>query len=164
MTTFDPRIVFISGRICSGKGYTCSQLHLTVPNCGHIIVSDTVRSIVNSNERQVLQNTAYMDKVIAHELARRIDNQFALNRELVIVDGVRQLSIIVELSKSFTNVSYVWVECPAEIRKQRYIARQSSKDSATSFEDAEAADDKLGLADLETWFKTVGTATIINND
>ncbi len=164
MTTFDPRIVFISGRICSGKGHICTQLHFTTPNSGHIIVSDTVRSIVKSGERQVLQNTAYMDKVIAHELGRRIDQQLALNCKLILVDGIRQLSIIEELNKSFHNVAYVWVDCPAEIRKQRYIARHSSKDSSISFEDAELADDKLGLAEVETWFKTVGRATIVNND
>ena len=137
------RIVLLFGKICSGKS-TYADALCYVTKAKRITVSDIVKRVSGKVSRSELQGTAHMDKEIALELIAEINKY-----DKVVIDGIRQLSIVVELAAEFgrEDLSLVWLEVSDEIRKYRFRDRSVAKDDIT-FEEADIRDEKLGLKEL----------------
>jgi len=115
---------------------------------------------MQSQDREVLQNSKHLDTVIAEEIANDIWHYdtfvFDSNEttpDYIIVDGIRQLSILTQLESFLQRVypkwtiQYKWLDVDREERKRRFDARKDPKDTLT-FEQAEKRDNELGLSDL----------------
>lgn len=142
-----PKITLVFGRLCSGKGTFCQQY--TKNGYAHFTTSDFVKKVSGKQTRSGLSTTADLDQRIADEMIDTIDGL-----DLVIIDGIRQVSIVQRILNHFgeDEVDLVWLEVPADIRRERFDKRAATKDDI-SFEDAEAGDSKLGLDDVEATFK-----------
>jgi hypothetical protein len=80
----------------------------------------------------------------------------------VVIDGIRQYSIVLGLAAEYglDSLDLIWLEVPDDIRKYRFYDRAISKDDIT-FEEADARDEKLGLKELQDKLKN--SYTIVNN-
>jgi dephospho-CoA kinase len=150
------KVVLLFGKICSGKS-TYADALCYVTKAKRITVSDIVKRVSGKVSRSELQGTAHMDREIALELIAEIKKY-----DKVVIDGIRQLSIVVELAAEFgqEELSLIWLEVPDDIRKYRFYDRSISKDDIT-FEEADARDEKLGLKLLAESLKD--SYIIINN-
>ena len=149
------KVLFLFGEICSGKS-TYEPQGKSV----RLTVSNTVKRLMQSQDREVLQNSKHLDTVIAEEIANDIWHYdtfvFDSNEttpDYIIVDGIRQLSILTQLESFLQRVypnwtiQYKWLDVDREERKRRFDARKDPKDTLT-FEQAEKRDNELGLSDL----------------
>lgn len=145
------KILFLFGEICSGK----STLDLGQQSV-RITVSDVVKRLMQSEDREVLQNSKHLDNVIADEIIEEIYNLYTFADQLpqyVIVDGIRQYSILNQIEQwvptklANIGIEYLWLEVDREERKRRFEARKDPKDNL-SFEEAEKRDNLLGLSEL----------------
>ncbi len=146
------KITYLCGRICSGK----SSYR---PEVRRLMVSDIVRNVVRSNDRERLQNSMHLENDILHGLAMCIDYDMEMGVQELIIDGIRQPSILERLSAVYPG-EIVWLEVPLEERKRRYEARGAEKDT----EPFEVADNKpieLECQNIHDTFKT--KLFIINN-
>lgn len=150
------RIVLLFGKICSGKS-TYADALCYVTKAKRITVSDIVKRVSGKVSRSELQNTAHMDKEIALELIQEIKKY-----DKVVIDGIRQYSIVIELAAEFDpfELDLIWLEVPDEVRRHRFYDRAISKDDIT-FEEADLRDEKLGLKELQDKLKD--SYIIINN-
>jgi dephospho-CoA kinase len=150
------KVVLLFGKICSGKS-TYADALCYVTKAKRITVSDIVKRVSGKVSRSELQGTAHMDKEIALELIEEIKKY-----DKVVIDGIRQYSIVVELVAEFgmDNLDLIWLEVSDDIRKYRFYDRSISKDDIT-FEEADARDEKLGLKELAESLKD--SYIIINN-
>lgn len=140
-------IILVFGRLCSGKGTFCNQY--VDQGYHHITTSDVVKQLSNTSERSRLQTTKELDHRIADELINLINQH-----QPVIIDGIRQVSIVKRLEKEFGDkISKMWLNVPENIRRERFAKRSDIKDDRT-FDDAEAGDSQLGLDDVESKYKT----------
>ena len=126
-----------------------------------IVVSDIVKSLVNTTNRDVLQTTMHLDNRIAQSLIDNIvqtfDQEYA---EHVVVDGIRQVTIVDRLLNAYPDARLVWLEVPYDERKRRYEARKDIKD----VESFELADNKAIELECQKIFDTFrDKLTIINN-
>ena len=142
------KVLFLFGEICSGKStYDVGQGSL------RITVSNVVRRLMQSEDREVLQKSKHLDTVIADEIIEEIDNIFGYvypSPQTIIIDGIRQYSIVEQVQQWLPNnveVEYKWLEVDREERKRRFEARKDPKDNL-SFEEAEKRDNELGLSEL----------------
>ena len=137
------RIVLLFGKICSGKS-TYADALCYVTKAKRVTVSDIVKRVSGKASRSELQQTQDLDKEIARELIAEIKKY-----DKVVIDGIRQYSIVVELAAEFgmDNLDLVWLEVPDDIRKYRFSDRSVAKDDIT-FEEADIRDEKLGLKEL----------------
>ena len=124
------KITYLCGRICSGKS-------TYRPEARRLMVSDIVRNVVNSNDRERLQNSMHLENDILHGLAMCIDYDIEMGVQELIIDGIRQPSILERLTAEYPG-EIVWLEVPLEERKRRYEARGAEKDT----EPFEVADNK----------------------
>lgn len=130
-------VILVFGRICSGKSTFQSQSY-------RIIVSNIVRDIMQTDDRSVLQNSLDLDERIAEEVVSCIDAlTTAIKRELIvdkpiIVDGIRQSSIVDYVLQWYPESEMVWLDVPEKKRKERYESRKDDKDT----EAFEIADNK----------------------
>jgi hypothetical protein len=143
-----PKVTLVFGRICSGKGSYKKDSH-------RVVVSDIVRSIINTANRDALQNTMHLDNRIAEtiiEAAKAHDN--------IIIDGIRQVTIVDRVLTTFPDAEMIWLEVPVEERKRRYEKRKDTKD----VESFEVADNKPIELECQKIFDTFkDKLTIINN-
>lgn len=123
-------ITYLCGRICSGKS-------TYRPEARRLMVSDIVRNVVRSNDRERLQNSMHLENDILHGLAMCIDYDMEMGVQELIIDGIRQPSILERLSAVYPG-EIVWLEVPLQERKRRYEARGAEKDT----EPFEVADNK----------------------
>jgi len=116
-------LILLFGRICSGKG--------TYPLTGRrISVSAIVRNLTGPGTRSDLQNTRSLDSLIANTIVSDIHRLEGLEHcDDIIVDGIRQLSIVEKVLKHFPDALLVWLEVPTEERKRRYEARKDGRDT-----------------------------------
>ena len=124
------KITYLCGRICSGKS-------TYRPEARRLMVSDIVRNVVRSNDREKLQNSMHLDEQILEGLSICIDYDIEMGVEELIIDGIRQPSILDKLTVMYPG-EVVWLEVPLEERKRRYEARGAEKDT----EPFEVADNK----------------------
>jgi len=154
------KVLFLFGEICSGKS-TYEPEGKSV----RITVSNVVKKLMKSEDREVLQKTRHMDTMIANELANDLWNYNAFvfesketTPDYIIIDGIRQGTILTVLEsyiqRSHPNwrVEYKWLEVDREERKRRFDARNDHKDTL-SFDEAEKRDNLLGLSNLFSMLK-----------
>lgn len=125
-----PRITLLFGKICSGKSSLYEDSY-------RIVVSNIVRGIIHSTNRADLQNTIHLDDKIAEAVIMTIDHAIDKHSHIV-VDGIRQASIVKKVLQHYSNAELIWLEVPVEERKRRYEARKDAKD----VEPFEVADNK----------------------
>jgi len=142
------KIVFLFGEICSGKS-TLDFGEFSM----RITVSNIVKRLMQSESREVLQNSKHLDSAIADEIVEEIDNIFGYVDPLpqtIIIDGIRQYSIVQQVQQWLPDnveVQYKWLQVDSAERKRRFEARRDPKDTLT-FEEAEKRDNELGLSEL----------------
>lgn len=150
-----PKITLLFGRICSGKGSYLKDQGT------RIVVSDIVRSIVSSSNRDALQDSMHLDSRIAEGLIITINRALEADPyKPIIIDGIRQVSIVDQVLTNFPNAELIWLEVPTEERKRRYKARGDERD-IESFEIADNQPIELECQKIFSTFKD--KLTIINN-
>ena len=105
----ETKVTLLFGRICSGKSsYRADEL---IPR---VIVSDIVRSIIadRAATRDQLQDTMHLDNLIADSIIQCIDIYEASYGRGVIVDGIRQVSIVEKVLEKYPDAELVWLEVP----------------------------------------------------
>lgn len=140
----DKPIVLVLGKMCTGKGVYCEK---AFPGMHKIVVSDIVKSFSGAKTRSQLTRTKHLDQIIADEIIRQIHDH-----ERVVVDGIRQKSIIQRIVDEFgeDNIDVIWLQTSEDEMRRRYYRRGSKKDDQP-FETALAKDEELGLGDVERW-------------
>ena len=146
------KITLLFGRICSGKS---SYL----PDAYRIIVSNIVKGILNSTDRKELQNSQHLDQEIADSILM-VMHHVCEQYPHVVVDGIRQVSIVNRVLEEFPDVELIWLEVPTEERKRRYESRKATKD-VESFEIADSKPIELECSEIFTTFKK--RLKVINN-
>jgi len=133
-------ISFVCGQLCSGKTLYTKAL---AQDCAaiYVEVGDIVRRLLNTVDRQLLQDSKYLSEAIIEKIK---DNARAFNE--IVVSGVRQKEIL----EAFPEATLLWIECPLELRKARYNKRSRSGDSQT-FEEAEQGDINLGILEVKQY-------------
>lgn len=142
-------IVLVSGNLCSGKTEFCRANY---PDYKRITVSDIVKSLSNETERSELGKTAHLDSQIAKALANEISKH-----DKVIVDGIRQLSIVKMLENYFGAdiKKVIWLDVPEDVRRQRFEKRGAAKDNM-DFDTSMKSDQGLGIDHVEKYFRNKG--------
>jgi len=149
-----PKVTLLFGRICSGKGSYLKDVDK------RFVVSDIVKNIISSNNRDALQNSLHLDSQIGTTLINNIYIASMANREHIVVDGIRQVSIVDRILNAYPEAELVWLEVPTEERKRRYEARKDIKD----VESFEVADNKPIELECQRIFKVFrDRLKIINN-
>lgn len=135
-------ISFVCGQLCSGKTLYSKAL-AQICNGTYIEVGDIVRSLKDTNDRKILQDSKYLFESIIEHLWN--ESEIYSNQDLV-VSGVRQKEIL----EAFRESTVLWVECPLDERKRRYNNRAREGDTQT-FEEAERGDINLGILDVKQY-------------
>ena len=125
-----------------------------------IVVSDIVKHIISSNNRDALQNSLHLDSQIGTTLINAIYIASMASREQIVVDGIRQVSIVDRVLSMYPEAELVWLEVPVEERKRRYEARKDTKD-VESFELADNKAIELECQKIYSIFKE--QIKVINN-
>ncbi len=146
------KLTLLFGRICSGKSSLYKDSY-------RIIVSNLVRGIINSASREDLQNTMHLDNKIAESVIRTIDYVIDEHPH-VVVDGIRQASIVNKVLQHYPKAELVWLEVPVQERKRRYEARKDVKD-VEPFDIADNKEIELSCQDIYRMFKD--KLKVINN-
>jgi len=146
------KVVYLCGRICSGK----SSYR---PEVKRIKVSNVVRSIINTNDRKKLQNTMHLDQQIIDGLIIHISQHIKMGVKELIIDGIRQPSILKSLLEVFPG-KVVWLQVPIKERKRRYEHRKAEKDTE-SFDKADNKPIELECQEIYGIFKY--NLQILNN-
>jgi len=118
-------VTLLFGRICSGKSsYRSDEL---IPR---IQVSTLVRSIIAdfAATRDQLQDTMHLDDLIAKSIIEHIDIYDSAYGLDIIVDGIRQVSIVEMVLEKYPDAELVWLSVPKHERKRRYESRKDIKD------------------------------------
>lgn len=149
------KVLFLFGRICSGKS-TYEPEGKSI----RITVSNVVKKLMQSEDREVLQKSKHMDTTIANEIANDLwhyDTFIFESKETtpdyIIIDGIRQGTILtvlesyIQRSHPYWTIEYKWLDVDRDERKRRFEARKDPKDTLT-FDEAEKRDDELGLSNL----------------
>ena len=111
-------IIILCGKICSGKDWVAQN---RFPDFKQIATHDAVSDIIKSEKRSEMQDTVDLDGEIASWLINRINFIFRFGgHEKFIITGIRQVSIIETLLKSFPDAMLKWVEADTDVRKKRY--------------------------------------------
>lgn len=146
------KITLLFGRICSGKS---SYL----PNVKRIVVSNIVKDLLATSDRDKLQQSMHLDSEIAKSISIQL-YYYMEQYDHVIVDGIRQTSIVHLLLSEYPNAELVWLEVPTEERKRRYEHRKHAKD-VEPFEIADNKPIELECSNIFTTFKD--RLKVINN-
>jgi len=155
-----PQIILLFGRICSGK------TSFKATSSYRIVVSNIVRSLVQSADRDKLQQTMHLDERIAEEIVSCLDalttaiSKNLIQEKVIIVDGIRQPSIVDKVLQWYPESELLWMDAPTATRKRRYEARHADKD----IEPFDVADNKpieLECQEIYSIFKD--KLNIINN-
>lgn len=143
-----PKVTLVFGRICSGKGSYKKDSQ-------RVVVSDIVKSIIHTTNRDALQNTMHLDNRIAESII-----EAAKTYDSIIIDGIRQVTIVDRVLTTFPDAELIWLEVPVEERKRRYENRKDIKD----VEPFEVADNKPIELECQRIFNTFqNKLTIIKN-
>lgn len=151
-------VTLLFGRICSGKSSF-------KPNAYKVGVSQLVRAVISdyapTATREQLQDTMHLDTKIAESILMVTDYATQLYKHPeVVIDGIRQVSIVEMILEKYPNAELIWLEVPTEERKRRYESRQDIKD-VESFEIADNKPIELECQEIYSTFKD--KIKIINN-
>ena len=146
------KLTLLFGRICSGKSNYYKDSY-------RIVVSNIVRGIAKSSNRAELQNTMHLDEEIAKGIISAIDYSIDEHPH-VVVDGIRQPSIVEKVLQHYPNAELVWLEVSVEERKRRYENRKDRRD-VESFEVADNKEIELSCQEIFSIFKE--RIKIVNN-
>lgn len=135
-------ISFVCGHLCSGKTLYSQSLAKMCEGV-HIEVGDVVRYIKNTQDRKLLQDSSDLAEQIISYLKTQIK---LMSGKDLVVSGVRQQKIL----EAFPESIFLWIECPKNERKKRYVKRSREGDTQT-FEEAEAGDVKLGIIEVKRY-------------
>lgn len=136
-------ITFICGQLCSGKT-KAALAYANISGGVFIEVGDILRHIKQTSDRSVLQNTkALVDEVIIYLKDAMSDSSLSANW---IICGARQKEIL----EAFPESTYIWIDVPESVRKQRYEKRSREGDER-AFEEAEQGDIDLGILDVKQY-------------
>lgn len=154
------KIHFYFGKICSGKSTIISKVEPKDKKL--IIVSNIVKEIVNSDKRSDLQQTAHLDCEISKIIINKIINS---NSNYIIVDGIRQKSIYINIIKGLIGCKILnfIVESDYKVRKERYNKKDRENKYNIDFNQAELNDQKLGIDEMIDYIKNNYDYTIIKN-
>jgi len=125
-------------------------------------VSAIVKSVIadNAATRDQLQDTMHLDHLIAEHIIQHIDLLDRVSGLEIIVDGIRQVSIVNKVLEEYPDAELVWLEVPEEERKRRYESRKDMKD----VEPFEVADNRPIELECQNIFSTFKDRIItINN-
>jgi len=153
-------VILVFGRICSGKSSFQSTSY-------RIIVSNIVRDLIKSDDREQLQNSMHLDERIAEEIIGVLDatstciEKGIIKRRPIIVDGIRQSTIVDKILEWYPDSTLVWLEASEDKRKRRYETRGAGKDTE-SFEIADNKPIELECQKIFSIFKE--QLQIINNN
>jgi len=149
------KVLFLFGEICSGK-----STYEPEGKSARITVSNVVKKLMQSEDREVLQKSRHMDTMIANEIANDLwhYDTFVFESkdttpDYLIIDGIRQGTILtvlesyIQRSHPYWGIEYKWLDVDREERKRRFDARKDPKDTI-SFDEAEKRDNELGLSNL----------------
>lgn len=155
----DAPVVLICGPMCSGKS-TLSKALAAKLNYAHIPVSKIVASIINSNDRQSLQDTTDL----TDDICEMLDNQItdAIDQYGgVLVDGIRQPDILEYLIVLFgiERITMIWIDPGLEERRTRWNIRAATKDAGSSFEQIDQRDFDMGLGKIKLWIDRINILT-----
>jgi len=144
------KITLLFGRICSGKTSYRSDIY-------RIVVSDLVRGVlanyVVAPTRGELQNTMHLDDEIASAIMMVADYAMESGKcPEIIIDGIRQVSIVERMLKAYPNAELVWLEVPEDERRRRYESRGDSRD-VESFDIADNKPIELECQKIFSTFK-----------
>tara|TARA_R100001163_G_C4992734_1_gene144731 strand:- start:381 stop:794 length:414 start_codon:yes stop_codon:yes gene_type:complete len=109
-----------------------------------IVVSNIVKDLMKSDDREKLQNSMHLDERIAEEIIGVLDatstciEKGIIKRRPIIVDGIRQSTIVDKILEWYPDSVLVWLDVSEAKRKQRYELRKDEKDT----EPFEIADNK----------------------
>jgi cytidylate kinase len=135
-------ISFVCGQLCSGKTlYSKALAHIC--NGVHIEVGDVVRSIKNTTDRKLLQDSKYLHEAIVERLWSEVNE---CGQQDLVISGVRQKEIL----EAFPESTLLWIECPKAERERRYKNRARQGDSQT-FEEADRGDINLGINEVKEY-------------
>jgi len=142
-------IILVSGNICSGKGTFCAK---QFPGYQILGVSSIVKELSGFNKRSELGTTANLDSKI---VARIIEEITKSSRDKIVVEGIRQLSIMEGLEAHFGDQikDVIWLDVPHEVLKSRFEHRNAGKDDM-DFEKSMQIDKNLGIDDVESYIRT----------
>lgn len=146
------KLTLLFGRICSGKSNYYKDSY-------RIVVSNIVRGITKHSNRAELQDTMHLDNEIAKGIISAIDYSIDEHPH-VVVDGIRQASIVQKVLEHYPNAELVWLEVPVEERKRRYETRKDRRD-IESFEVADNKQIELSCQEIYSIFKE--RIKIVNN-
>ena len=133
-------ISFVCGQLCSGKTLYSKTL-VKIDSSLYIEVGDVVRRLKNTTNRHLLQDSKSLCGSIISYLE---DNAKSFDK--IVISGVRQKEIL----EAFPEATLLWIECPKEVRNQRYSKRQRDGDTQT-FEEAEQGDINLGILEVKQY-------------
>lgn len=151
------KITLLFGRICSGKSsYRSGEL---IPR---IQVSTLVRSVIAdfAATRDQLQDTMHLDDLIADRIIECIDIYDSAYGLDIIVDGIRQVSIVERVLEKYPDAELVWLLVPKDERRRRYESRKDIKD-VEPFDIADNKPIELECQEIYSTFKD--KIKIINN-
>jgi hypothetical protein len=146
------KLTLLFGRICSGK----SSMY---PDAKRVVVSNIVKGILQTTDRNKLQDSLHLDQEIAQSICMNL-HFYAEQYPHVVVDGIRQSSIVDFVLKEFPDAELIWLEVPVRERKRRYEARKDVKD-VELFEVADNKPIELECQKIYSIFKD--KLRIINN-
>ena len=130
----------------------------SIGKVGRTYVSNIVRALVESSDRDKLQNSMHLDDQIAKKILE--GPELMEHTEEIIIDGIRQVSIVNKILEVYPDAEMIWLEVPVEERKRRYEARGAVKD----IEPFEVADNKPIELECQNIFSTfTDKIKIINN-
>ena len=133
-------ISFVCGQLCSGKTLYSETLS-NIDKAIYFEVGDIVRRYKNTKNRTELQDSKHLLNPIINYIQ---NNKKAFTN--TVISGVRQKEVL----EAFPEATLLWIECPREVRKQRYLARQREGDNQT-FEEAEQGDINLGILEVKQY-------------
>ena len=153
------KVILLFGRICSGKStYRADE------TTARIVASNIVRSTISEHAailtRDQLQDTMHLDSLIADNIIKCIDVYDACYGIDIIVDGIRQVSIVKKVLEHYPNAELIWLEVPTEERKRRYETRKDIKD----IEAFEVADNKPIELECQKIYETYKDRLVIVNN
>lgn len=154
------KVIFLSGYLCSGKTTYYRNNYKGYTRLG---VSDIVREITGKSTRKELQDTAELDVAIAKKI---VDILAEFPNTNFVIDGIRQLTIFTYIAISLASLGThvfenVWLDVSLEECERRFLAKNDGKENI-SFKEAFENDKKLGLLELERYWKD-NHVTIVKN-